>query len=415
MKGAVILRITGFVCFIIALVLCIFKISAQMPLLYAAMVMLSVISGILSSRTANLVLKGVISLIPGLPLIFAGNVRNLIFLAVPFLFFWTVNTLGPFLQDAWRARLYVKVSMIFFLIVFLFTSFTFKSANFDGRVYGAKGINVPALSFGAAFIFLEVTALRKMRMGAEMDLAWNGKNVLMVMAPVGAAAIAGVGIYYLGLGLAKGFSFLLKPLESLIYWITSLFQKPEPPPYSPALETATAATMAVASTPESGTKATEELSEAVHASAKIQHAGTIFLTVVIIAAVALVVLLIIRFIYHNRPVPEEEEEAVYEETEKLWFKKKRKEKDRVWSRAERVRRIYREYMDLVQQGGVLIRPEDTSQAILDNSEKVFFGDDDKALREVYIKARYGDPDSITQEEVIRAESCLRALKREPGA
>ncbi|MBQ1712439.1 MAG: hypothetical protein II024_04350, partial [Firmicutes bacterium] len=52
---------------------------------------------------------------------------------------------------------------------------------------------------------------------------------------------------------------------------------------------------------------------------------------------------------------------------------------------------------------------DTSQDVLDISEDFSGLPENKKLRDIYIAARYGDPDAVTSEQAGEARRCLNTL------
>ena len=62
--------------------------------------------------------------------------------------------------------------------------------------------------------------------------------------------------------------------------------------------------------------------------------------------------------------------------------------------------------------GILIRKDSTSGEILNEEELYGFSPDARRLRELYLKARYADGDSITDDDVKEASECLRRIRED---
>ena len=62
--------------------------------------------------------------------------------------------------------------------------------------------------------------------------------------------------------------------------------------------------------------------------------------------------------------------------------------------------------------GVSVGKTDTSQEVLERAEKQRRSEDARRLRELYIAARYGDPDAVTRGQVEEAQACLERIVNE---
>lgn len=56
-----------------------------------------------------------------------------------------------------------------------------------------------------------------------------------------------------------------------------------------------------------------------------------------------------------------------------------------------------------------ILPSETSAEILENDREMSESADALRLRELYLAARYGDPSSVTREQVQQAQACLERI------
>lgn len=78
--------------------------------------------------------------------------------------------------------------------------------------------------------------------------------------------------------------------------------------------------------------------------------------------------------------------------------------------AERVREIYRQYLELAKKHGIEVVRPTTSGDVLEASKKIQGSAEDEALRGLYIRARYDDPDGVGGEDVRRAEELWKTIK-----
>ncbi|MBQ9811025.1 MAG: hypothetical protein IJM52_07685 [Spirochaetales bacterium] len=82
---------------------------------------------------------------------------------------------------------------------------------------------------------------------------------------------------------------------------------------------------------------------------------------------------------------------------------------------EAIRAIFRQYILLVRKEGAEISRGSTSADVLESarelseSEEKGLSDEESALREIYIRARYGDPNGITDEDVSNARSLFEKI------
>ena len=84
-------------------------------------------------------------------------------------------------------------------------------------------------------------------------------------------------------------------------------------------------------------------------------------------------------------------------------------------KVEAIRALYREYIKYVRKGGAELKKGSTSADILESSrelsedEKKDMSEDESLLREIYIRARYGDPAGITDNDVAEARRLLERI------
>lgn len=86
-----------------------------------------------------------------------------------------------------------------------------------------------------------------------------------------------------------------------------------------------------------------------------------------------------------------------------------------FDKIEAIRAIFRQYILLVRKEGAEISKGSTSADVLESarelseSEEKSLSDEENALREIYIRARYGDPNGITDEDVSEARSLFEKI------
>ena len=84
-------------------------------------------------------------------------------------------------------------------------------------------------------------------------------------------------------------------------------------------------------------------------------------------------------------------------------------------KVEKIRAVYRQYIAFVRNEGADLSSGSTSEDILESSkelkEEADLSEDESRLREIYIKARYGSPDSITEDDVSEACRLLEKITK----
>lgn len=86
-----------------------------------------------------------------------------------------------------------------------------------------------------------------------------------------------------------------------------------------------------------------------------------------------------------------------------------------FDKIEAIRAIFRQYILLVRKEGAEISKGSTSADVLESarelseSEEKSLSEEENALREIYIRARYGDPNGITDEDVSNARSLFEKI------
>ena len=86
-----------------------------------------------------------------------------------------------------------------------------------------------------------------------------------------------------------------------------------------------------------------------------------------------------------------------------------------FDKIEAIRAIFRQYILLVRKEGAEISRGSTSADVLESarelseSEEKSLSEEESALREIYIRARYGDPNGITDEDVSEARSLFEKI------
>ena len=272
--------------------------------------------------------------------------------------------------------------------------------------------SLPPLFFGTGCLVLEVFTLRQLRFGLQTSRRRKSLELLSICSiPAG----AGLAVFLLPRLLKAGEWLLKSGLYPLIQLLQKLVERLiaflEPVIDSAATPAETQATV------ESTAAVTETyLPETVSAEFPIRLRSNLsaLLIPLAVAAAVLFLLWFIRRLYQTRP------EAALEEggdpdTEadadagpvRLPVEAERR------SNRRKVRRIYEKYLKLLQRRSFHRQPQDSSGEILEKSRSLSAEEPARALRELYILARYHPDASITEAQVREAQRLLRRLREEP--
>jgi hypothetical protein len=279
---------------------------------------------------------------------------------------------------------------------------------------GEKRDALPAMLFALAFLFLGVLAMRRMQMNADVDFRWNVANGAVV-AGIPLAAVGCSAALYGLLRLLRPLLGMITPfLARVISWLLVVLFRPRPemlPDEEEEDQYALTEEESQSWKPyENRPNEYEEIWEPDPAA--VEKAARILTWVLIALALAIAVFLIVRLVRRNR-AKADLEAYLYEETADARPARRRKaEADTDVSNERRIRRIYRAYMMLMQKRGIRVRKDTTSGEILYEEELCGYSPDARRLRELYLKARYADGDSITEADAEEAELCLRKIRED---
>ena len=270
------------------------------------------------------------------------------------------------------------------------------------------------LGFAAGAIVLGLYTLRAIRMGVTTDPGWKAYSALeLIVPPAAGGAIAGALFLLLRHGeklfavlIAAPFAFLVSLVTTLFSAIFSGRDLEESP--SNVNEIVPPETF---DPPPTGTPAAPS-QEALDASSWIDAHPVpwlgILITLVLIAALVLAV----RYLRRSRSARDEASSALREEKFRVFRRRARRAPAR--ENAARVRELYQSYLAYVQTHGRVVRSSDTSEEILLAAaaapEPQEHPAEEETLRALYIRARYGDGETIRAEDVAAAEACLRVIR-----
>lgn len=357
-------------------------------------------------------LRLLLSLLPSLAFIGAQPGFLLIFPALGWLYLIVVLTSGRF--HVWLDE-YRRVYRV--MLVVCLCSLAANIAHH--AVYPNTVISWPSMVYALLFLFFGVIAMREMQMNANMGAAWQLTNALTVVG-VPLLAIGGSVLLFLLLRWMKpAVEYLFRPIGLFFLWLFGLLipdgpitAKPTPTPrYTdpPIVDFTQPAASEGRAVVEEGIE--QSLYDPMLTERATRLGGYVVLALLLLAAIWLIV----RYARRGRPVAEQDD-YFYEETEKgAPPRKRRAGRTAAPGNGQQIRKIYRQYMKLMQEHGVLIQKDSTSLDILDGAEQLNLSPAAKRLRELYLKARYAEDSSISREDAQEAQRCLEEIRKEFSA
>ncbi len=411
MKRTTAFRITADLCFYFC-VLSIFPALRpwQLPmLLFTAAAFLVTL---LAVYCPYALLRFLLSLLPGLCFLLAPVKFPLFFPGLAWLYLILVLSFGRFgmFLDDYR-RIY-RIMLIVCLCSL--------AANIaHSAVYRGDVISYYSIGYALAFLFFGMLAMREMQMNAKMGLSWRLMNAATVIGVPALAIGASVLLFYILRTIEPVVSYLFRPIGT---FLMMLFSRLFPGSYEDALPTPKPSatplpTPAIFENPAS--EGQSVLEENINADflrpETLDKAAQIGGYAVLVALVLLAVYVVFRYARMSRVVSETDE-YLYEESEEALPKRKRRTARTapVSGNAQQIRRIYKKYLELMRENGVRIQKDSTSREILEEAELVNLSPSAARLRELYLKARYGEDGAVSREDVQEAQRCLQEIREQEG-
>ena len=364
--------------------------------------------GLVIVRINNPVIRGVLALLPGFCFLLAPFTWLLILPVFAWIYYILVMVLGHYAIPLEEYR----KAFIFMLSISLF----FVAANIaNSTLMRNQVISAESLVYALVFLILGIFVMRRLRMGAQMDMRWQVRNVLSVVGIPLLAIGASLAVFLLLRFSTYALGAILAPVGRFFIWLFhQLFPTGNSPIDEMTLEEAMKPFSIVqpVSLEESGSVSEEmrglEISNPYELL--IERAATIGGWILLGILLVIVLLLIWRHARKNEA--KADEERMYEEYESAPVKGRKRRKNRLpllAGNARQLRRIYKTYLEYRRDKGVAVYPSDTSADVLKRDLQLGESADAVRLRELYLAARYGNPSEVTRGQVQEAQACLERI------
>lgn len=364
--------------------------------------------GLVIVRINNPVIRGVLALLPGLCFLIAPFTWLLILPVFAWIYYVIVMVLGNYAIPLEEYR----KAFIFMLSVSLF----FVAANIaNSTLMRNQVISAESLVYALVFLILGIFVMRRLRMGAQMDMRWQLRNVLSVVGIPLLAIGAALAVFLLLRFSTYALGAILAPIGRFFIW---LFHQLFPTGNSPIDEMTLEEAMQPFSVAqpvaleESGSVSEEmrglEISNPYELL--IERAATIGGWILL--GILLVIVLLLIWHHARKNEAKADEELMYEEYESAPAKGRKRRKNRLpllAGSARQLRRIYKTYLEYRRDKGVAVYPSDTSADVLKRDLQLGESADAVRLRELYLAARYGNPSEVTRGQVQEAQACLERI------
>ena len=364
--------------------------------------------GLVIVRINNPVIRGVLALLPGLCFLIAPFTWLLILPVFAWIYYVIVMVLGNYAIPLEEYR----KAFIFMLSISLF----FVAANIaNSTLMRNQVISAESLVYALVFLILGIFVMRRLRMGAQMDMRWQLRNVLSVVGIPLLAIGAALAVFLLLRFSTYALGAVLAPIGRFFIWLFhQLFPTGNSPIDEMTLEEAMQPFSIVqpVSLEESGSVSEEmrglEISNPYELL--IERAATIGGWILL--GILLVIVLLLIWHHARKNEAKADEELMYEEYESAPAKGRKRRKNRLpllAGNARQLRRIYKTYLEYRRDKGVAVYPSDTSADVLKRDLQLGESADAVRLRELYLAARYGNPSEVTRGQVQEAQACLERI------
>ena len=360
--------------------------------------------GFLIMRIDNAFLRFIISLLPGLTFLMSPLRPVLLIHAAAFVYYVLFMTIGNFevYLDVYRgrSRLMLLATMLLacFLIIFHFGIDTWTTL----KLYGGE-------HFGLAYFVLAVLSLRGMRLSFGAPLKMRALDIVHVVA-LPAVIIT---VFFLLRGAVPGITWLVSMLTRFLKWIYNIFfPEKEIPVYKDPDEfdqQEDGGEPIIRPITENDNTVTEPISgEDPHIRVHMD-AWLWIITIILVIALICIAVKLIRNKRKNSEAPKRARERFVKVMPERQ-QRRRSAEPALSPNVRQIRRTYKSYLELIRGRYMKIFPSDTSEDVRDNTSGYLDIPENSAIRELYIAARYGDPRTVTPDQVAEAKRCLTAIE-----
>ena len=358
--------------------------------------------GFLIVRIKKPALRLVLSLLPGLTFLMSPLQPVHLLHAAALAYYVIFMTIGNFDEylDVYRRRIRVMLIAALvltgLLIVFRFSN----DAWYGSKLLGGE-------EYGIIFFILAVVSLRGMR----LSMGASGRLRAMDTAFVIALPVVLTAAVFLFSGAVPVITFLFKQLTRFLGWLIGLLfpeKEKQTLPDIPDTNGGRLEDIPLIDPEEISEDSGVEPMEG--KDFRIDLPSRTLFWILIAVVIAVLVLIAVRLIRSKRTERVRTGRS-HDRIERVPFERMaaRSQETSLTANVKQIRKIYRVYLEQIFSKHAKVSPYDTSRDVLDISSNFSDLPENNELREIYIAARYGDPDAVTSEQAGEARRCLNTL------
>lgn len=373
------------------------QLSTRMPLFSLLAAVCTICGGLSCRFRNNSVLRVLFGVLPLLLLFKADTVAIAVLMALPLLY-TAVYCIGSiFRVERWGYATYFRWACI-------------AMAVYQVGMVMADHQNAYMAFFGMLFFAAGAFTLRQARLGEGTDLRQRMLDTLELAVAPAMALLTALFVYLIRSYLRRIVEFLLFPFSWPIYLLIELLNRipmenvhPEPTPTpDPSAMPKINMRGGLPSVPKAETLVPMDL----------YWLRDAILYLLIAVGIGLVVLYVVMTLRNRREISPDDvdlfEGSVPLERDEERVLRAQGEK----GAARKVRRIYAQYLKLLTQKGHAVFPSDTSGEVYERMvDYCAETESSKALRELYIRARYRTGEPVQEEDVRRAKALLKEIQK----
>ena len=360
--------------------------------------------GFVTVRINNIALRFLLSLLPGLSFFISPLEPIVLIHAAAWVYYVIYMTVGSFevYLDVYRrrTRLLFVIALILtcMLIIYHFGNEAWYSTKFFGGEI-----------FGLLFFVLTVFALRGMRLSSGAPAKMRIIDAAHVVALPAVLLIC----FFLFRGAIPAVTWIMARITRVCTWLFHLLfpQSETPNTLIPDEDFDALKTEDPIEIPDAH-EANPDIAPISGTDPHIHISSDAWLWIVIVLLAAVLVYIAIRQI-RSRRKDNEKPKLVREHIERVPHEKlsnHRSGEPSLSANVKQIRKAYRSYLDHIRSFDIKIYPSDTSQDVLENTSARLDVPENESLRELYIGARYGDPNAVTPEQAAEAKRCLAVIR-----
>ena len=345
-------------------------------------------------------------LIPLCGLFLAQNVKELIILIIPIIYSIAVIAKQGYPEYYRYRAFYKKLIILWCCIISVFALISELLIVLDGLIF----FDLTAFAvYGTLSLISGVLLLRSLRLGNLTSQSTNRRQLAFTAGAIGSFVFIGISaeriLMKYGKSLVQYAISTLKTIIAIPFYILGLIIQSDDKPKKKYVEVSVSELTESTEETKETLLAEESVSEVATSVSQTTEDGFPWWIVIVIMTV-LVIILIALFGLHQRHSRVLNTKEV---TEKTGKSKKRRATQ--ISNQNKIRRYYRDFLKYQKQRGMKLKTDQTSLDILENVPTHRCAQEAKALREIYISARYNDDSEITQQQLDNARNALNKIRK----